>query len=127
MRLLKKIFISYKYEDNAEKNGIEGALRNPNNSIDALSVSERNDLRSQGENAVKNYLRERIRKSDVVVCLIGQDTHNSQMVQWELEVATSLGKRIVPVQIRGTSGGPPKLIRDRNISIIGWNDFPNYI
>ena len=117
--MVKKVFISYKWEDKASRNGLEGAMKNTNNNFDAISDSERKDLRSKGEKEIKEYLKEKIRKSNAVICLVGQDTHSSEMVQWELEVSNSLGKKIIPVRIPNTTGGAPKPIRNKDL--LNWN------
>ena len=46
----------------------------------------------------KDKARNAIRECDVVVILIGQDTHNAPGVLTEVEIAGSLGKPIIQVQ-----------------------------
>lgn len=116
-----RIFISYKWEDKEYYDGLNGLLQNPNNNYVHIVIEEREDLRSKGENSVKDHLRRIIQNCDRVICLIGQDTHNSKWVQYELEVANSQKKRIIAVRVPGTTGGVPNLIRDRRISIIKWD------
>ncbi|MHA1146349.1 MAG: TIR domain-containing protein [Candidatus Helarchaeota archaeon] len=115
------IFISYKWEDNTQYNGLKGLLENPNNNYVHFIREERDDLRSQGETYVKNQLRKKILKSDRIICLVGNDTHSSKWVQWELEVATSQRKKIIAIRIPNTNGGSPQLIRERRIPLIEWN------
>ena len=115
-----QIFISYKWEDNRYFNGMKGLLNNPNNRYVHYVLSERDDLRNKGKNVVENHLKENIRNCNRLICLVGEDTHSSKWVQWELEVATSQNKKIIPVRIPGTTGGAPRLIRERTISVIKW-------
>lgn len=116
-----QIFISHKYEDNKYYNGMAGLLTNPNNICMHSVIRERDDLRDKGENVVKTHLKKKIRNCYAVICLIGQDTHSSKWVQWELEVATSLKKKIIPVRIKDTTGNAPKIIRERKISTLPWS------
>lgn len=115
-----QIFISYKWEDNSYFNGMKGLLSNPNNKYIHSILAEREDLRNRGENVVKSELKEKIRNCNRVICLVGEDTQSSKWVQWELDVATSQNKKIIAVRIPGTTGGAPRLIRERNISVIKW-------
>ena len=115
------VFISYKWEDKEFADGLMGTLLNPNNEYRHVPYSERQDYRQQGENAIKSYLRSLISGCRSLICIIGQNTHNSRWVAYELEVATSQNKKIIPVRIRDTTGGPPRLIRERNIEIIKWD------
>ena len=122
-----QIFISYKWEDNRYFNGMKGLLNNPNNRYVHYVLSERDDLRNKGKNVVESHLKENIRNCNRLICLVGEDTQSSKWVQWELEVATSQNKKIIPVRISKTTGGVPKLIRERNIPVLKWNaDEINY-
>lgn len=115
-----KIFISYKWEDRESANGLEGLLKNPNNKYQHLTEREQEDVRNQGENAVKNYLKGIIQDCDALVCLIGNDTHNAIGVRYELEVAKSLRKKIIAVRIPQSTGGLPYILRSWSISEVKW-------
>ncbi len=99
--------------------GMIGLLNNPNNLYRHLTDIEKEDLRNKGEEVWKRYIREKILNCDAVLCLIGQNTHNATVVIYELEVCSSLGKKIVPVRIPNTKGGLPKVIN--HLEIINWN------
>ena len=49
----------------------------------------------------RNRAREAIRECDVVVVLIGEDTHNAQGVMVETDMARSFGKPIIQVRPQG--------------------------
>ena len=113
------VFLSYKWEDHSYADGMKGLLNNPNNDYRHLTERERKDLRTQGEEIWKSYIRDMIVDCDGLICLIGQDTHNATGVIYELEEATSLGKKIIPVRIPRTSGGLPRVIR--HLTLVSWN------
>ena len=113
-----RVFLSYKWEDKKSADALRGTFLNPNNDYRHVPLSEREDYRQQGENAIKSYLRGLISECRALICLVGQNTHSSQWVAYELEIATSQNKKVVPVRIRNTTGGAPKLIRERNLKII---------
>jgi len=113
------IFISYKWEDRTYADSMAGLLNNPNNNYRHMTDREKQDLRSEGEDVWKEYIREKILDCDALICLIGQDTHNATGIQYELEECILLGKKIVPVRVPHTNGGLPRIIR--NLEIVNWN------
>lgn len=116
-----RVFLSYKWEDKRAADGLKGYLKNPNNDYRHVAITERDDYRNKGKKAVKTYLKGIIEECDALICLVGQNTHSSQWVAYELDVANSQSKRIIPVRIKKTNGGPPKLVKERNLDIIQWN------
>jgi hypothetical protein len=107
------IFISYKYEDLDYANALDGLLKNPNNKYRHSTDREKKDLRQKGEKAWKNYIKNKLKNCDAIICLIGQNTHNSTGVNYELAVSKSLSIKIIPVRIPDTNGGAPRIIRKR--------------
>ncbi|MBA7663569.1 hypothetical protein ES703_71614 [subsurface metagenome] len=121
MVIKMKVFLSYKWEDRESANRINGLLNNPNNRYRHLTEREQQDQRNKGEIAVKNYLKGIISECSALLCLVGNDTQNASGVRYELEVARSLGKKIVAVRIPNTTGGLPSLLRSWGISETKWN------
>jgi len=115
------VFLSYKWKNKKYADDLKSYLRNPNNMYRHIPLTEREDYREKGENYVRNYLRNIIKDCGAMICLIGRNTHSSPWVSYELDVATSQCKKIVPIRIPNTTGGPPKLIKDRDINIVEWN------
>ena len=116
-----KVFLSYKWEDKKHANDLKSYLRNPNNKYRHIPLTERKDYRRKGENYVRNYLKNIIKDCEAMLCLVGRNTHSSPWVAYELDVATSQSKTILPIRIPNTTGGLPKLIKQRNIKILEWN------
>lgn len=113
------LFLSYKWEDRNYVNELDGLLNNPTNQYRHDTNREKKDLRYKGEKKWKSYIRGMIRECDALICLIGKDTHSAPGVKYELEVAISLKKKIIPLRIPGTSSGTPPLISD--LDIINWD------
>jgi len=111
----QSIFLSYVYEDKSYRDNVvrwfSRGLVGPNR----ISVTEASDRRQLGETGIKNYLRPLIRGSAAVLCLVGDNSHNSNWVKYELDVATSLNKKIVFGRIPGTNGSAPLGHRHRAI------------
>ena len=115
------VFLSYKWEDKKHANDLKSYLKNPNNMYRHIPLTEREDYREKDEKYVRRYLKDIISDCRALICLIGKNTHNSPWVAYELDVATSQKKIIVPVRIPNTTGGPPKLVKDKKINIVEWN------
>ena len=119
--MLEKIFISFRESDRQYREGFEGLLQNPNSSLKAIPISSREDVRHQGESAVKNYIKKMLAESDIMICLIGNDSHNSNWIDYEMDVATSKNIPIIGVRIPNTYGSGPLLFKKRDLPIINWN------
>ncbi len=115
------VFLSYKWEDRKHANDLKSNLKNLNNMYRHIPLAEREDYREKGKKSIRNYLKDIINDCEAILCLIGNNTHSSPWVSYELDVATSQSKKIVPLRIPNTTGGPPKLIKDREINIVEWN------
>ncbi|WP_165703927.1 TIR domain-containing protein [Enhygromyxa salina] len=114
----KSIFISYVYEDKAHRKSVERWFDENLAGDDRVSIAESEDYRQLGESAIKNYLKPKLRGCAAVLCLVGDDTHNSHWVQYELDVATSLNKQIVLARVPNTRGAAPTRHRSLNIHVL---------
>ncbi len=118
---MKQIFLSFREAENDHREGFEGMLQNPNSSLKGIPISSRDDKLSEGEKAVKDYIIEMIKQCDIVLVLIGDDSHNRKWIDYELQVATSNQKTIKGVRIPETSGAGPKLFRKRKLPLLRWD------
>lgn len=113
-----KVFLSYKWEDKVQVDSLKGTLLNPNNKYNHTPKTERLNLKEKGDKAIKSHLKEIIGDCEALICLIGNNTHKSHWVSYELEVANSQKKKIVPVRIKGTTGKIPDLIKKWKIRLV---------
>ncbi len=95
-----KIFVSFEYDkDNELKNNfIRQAKEHTQYKIENHSLNE-----VYHDKYWKGKARNAIRQCDVVVVLIGQDTHNAPGVKVETDMARSLNKPIIQVKPRKRS------------------------
>lgn len=68
-------------------------------------------INSENADYIKRVIIERIKKSSYILCLIGENTHSSDWVNWELEKAVELGKPLVAVKIKKEYISPLKIQR----------------
>jgi len=60
--------------------------------------------------AIKRAISAKINAATYFLCLVGTYTHNSDWVDWEIEKAIELKKRLVAVKISSTNSTPQRLI-----------------
>ena len=111
----QSVFISYVYEDQKHRDSVEHWFANNLVGPNRVTIAESGDFRHLGASAIESHLKPKIRGAGAVLCLIGDNSHNSDWVQYELDVATSLNKKILLARIPGTHGGPPP--RHRHLKI----------
>ena len=92
------IFVSFEFDkdNDLRTNFYRQAEEETEHRIRDCSLHE-----SYPDEAWKNKARNAIRPCDVVVILIGQDTHNAQGVVVETDMARSFGKPIIQVRPQG--------------------------
>ena len=89
------IFVCFEFDkDNELKNNFyEQAKEQTPHRVHNCSLNE-----AYPDEAWKNKAREAIRECDVVVVLIGEDTHNAQGVIVETDIARSLNKPVIQIR-----------------------------
>ena len=92
------IFVSFEYDkDNDLKNNfLSQAKDETNHKVVSCSLDEKYE-----DAEWKKKAREAIRGCDVVVVLIGQDTHNAPGVRVETDMAKSFKKPVIQVRPQG--------------------------
>ena len=116
---IRNIFVSFEFDKDQDlkNNFYRQAKQETNHQIRDCSLHE-----SYPDEAWKNKARNAISRCDVVVVLIGQDTHNAPGVIVETDMARSLNKLIIQVRPQGrpyqglTRLGGPILWRWRAIN-----------
>ena len=91
------IFVSFEFDKDRDlkNNFYEQARTQPQYRVRNCSLNE-----SYPDEQWRRKAKEAIRGCDVVIVLIGQDTHNSQGVIVETDIARSLGKPVIQVRPR---------------------------
>lgn len=69
----------------------------------------------------KERVRELIQQADVLICLVGQHTHLSQPVAWELAEAFTC-RRVVVAVLLDSGLQLPHPLRERDVQVLRWDD-----
>ena len=107
----KRVFISYHFNDKSYKGEIKKWLEEAG--AEVISVDE-NDLRPLGDPVVESNIRNDISRSQLVLILVGNDSHNRPWVDYEVAVARSKGIETYWVQLSKRTGAAPKEVRSLN-------------
>jgi hypothetical protein len=104
------IFLSYVYEEKPFKDKVAQWINGQRLGSDVVVTYERSDERQHGEAAIRGQLEPLIRGCAAVIVLIGDVSHSRKWIDYEVAVAQSLHKVIIPVRIPNTRGGLPREI-----------------
>ena len=119
---LRNIFISHRHEDDPGLGKFKSLLEKNGMRVRDYSVSSDNPNNAHSEEYIKSkILKPRIEACGCFVVYISPHTKDSPYVNWEIEYAHRLGKRIVGVWAHGEKGCEiPKALDDYADAIVGW-------
>ncbi len=124
----RHVFISHHHADDQSVSDMTSLLAKKgydirNSSIRAKPANqERLDKGLIKKEVLQRLLRMKIAWASTTVVLIGKETHSRPWVNWEIEQANKLGKRIVGVYERGnTEAKVPSALEKYASSIVNWN------
>ena len=107
------IFVSYRAdsEGGLYKNLLVAWSKNDNGHFDIKfeDTSVGVSLNSTNATYIKSVIKKKIESSDTVLVLVGETTHGSEWVNWEIDKASELGKKIVAVKIKSSYTTPSSL------------------
>jgi MTH538 TIR-like domain (DUF1863) len=106
--MAKTVFISYHFNDKTHKGEVKKWLEAAGATV--ISTDEK-DLRQEGEKVVKARIKEQIDSADMLLILVGDDTHDRPWINYELDVAQSKGIDTKWVRLSARNGAPPPEIR----------------
>lgn len=123
MNSKKNIFISHIHEDDDGLKKIKSMAEKSGMDVRDYSINSSNPNNAKSEEYIKyQILAPRINACSVLVVYITEDTKDSSYVNWEIEYAAGLGKRIVGVWAHGENGCEvPEALHDYADAVVGWN------
>lgn len=96
---LKRVFVSYDYEN--DRHYKELLLAWGKNSLFDFNFSDESadvSIQSTDPSKIKQAISAKINRSDTFLCIVGENTHKSDWVVWEIGKALELRKKIVAVK-----------------------------
>lgn len=124
----RNVFISHHHKDDKSVTDFTKLLAGKDYSIRNSSIrvnsknQERLDKKQIPEQTLKRLLRMKMRWAGTFVVLIGAQTHSREWVNWEIEQAAKLGKRIIGVFMQGGKDADiPENLEKFGDGLVGWN------
>jgi hypothetical protein len=116
------IFISHLHEDDVDLGAMKKLLARTGFAVRDSSINSTRPNNATSEEYIKReILAPRIRWAGTMVVLVSPGTRDSKWVEWEIEYAQSLGKRIVGVWEHGASECDVPDALDRYAdAVVGW-------
>lgn len=124
----KHLFISHHHGDDAHVDKFTNIMRKAeydvrNSSVRMKPANERRVEKGHvKDETIKRLLRMKMRWASTVVVLVGPKTHTRPWVNWEIEQASRLGKRIVGVYLHGgTEANVPEALESYAHALVKWS------
>lgn len=119
----KKVFISYHSKgDSHFKNLIMAWSTNEKFALSIEDFSTDTNIESKDEAYLKRRMREQISKAESFIVFVGKDTHTRPWVEWEIEQAIELKKKIIAVKENRMHKSPRSLLGCGAIWVYGFSE-----
>jgi hypothetical protein len=119
----RRLFLSFHAEDLPQVRGFRLMAHSPNVDIDFRDTNLE-PINSERGTYIKQGITEKIRRSEVIVCLIGNGTAWRESVDWELSKALDLGKGVCGIRLKGSRGRTPPMLAQMRAPVATWGDCP---
>jgi MTH538 TIR-like domain (DUF1863) len=118
----KNIFISHIHEDDSRLGDLKGLLAKHGMTARDSSINSTNPNQAKSEEYIKSQiLAPQIQWAGTLVVYVSPATKNSDWVNWEIEYAHKLGKRIIGVWERGAKDCElPDALKNYADAVVGW-------
>lgn len=119
---LRNIFISHIHKDDPNLENLKTLISNGGMDVRDSSITADKPNDASNESYIKSeILAPRIRWCSTMVVYISPQTRDSEWVNWEIEYAERLGKRIVGVWAHGAADSDlPDALDKYADAIVGW-------
>lgn len=115
------VFISHSWSHHDDLEALRNLInQRPYFHANYSEVSRDEPINSINASYIRTRLRERLQSADVIIALAGIYASHSQWMEWELDTALSLGKRIIGLVPRGNER-VSAMVSSRASTITRWN------
>jgi MTH538 TIR-like domain (DUF1863) len=126
--MARRIFISYQHDDRNQAKGFHLLKWNKNVDVEFVGRHLLDPVDSNNESYISSKIQEQLKGSSVTVVLIGEKTHQSEWVQYEIESSLKKENPNGILAIRLPDGGSlpvdspvGKTLHDAGAEIIDWD------
>ena len=133
--MTRRVFFSFHYD---QDNWRAGVVRN-SNVVDGPEITEEGfidsveweELKQQGDDAIKSWIDDQLHNTSVTVVLIGSETHNRDWVNYEIEQSIKRNNGLLGVRIHrikdqdgNTDPRSPNPLDDHQVSLTDGTTLP---
>jgi len=98
--MVRKVFFSFKYEDVSRTNVVRNSwVTQGKEAAGFIDAADFEDLKRQGDAAIKNWIDKQLEGTSVTVVLVGEETCNSRWVKYEIEKSKKIGNGLLGIDI----------------------------
>lgn len=98
--MTRRVFFSFKYEDVSRANVVRNSwVTQGKEAAGFIDAADFEEVESQGEKAIENWIDEQLDGTSVTVVLVGEKTCNSKWVKYEIEKSKEIGNGLLGIDI----------------------------
>ena len=113
----KKVFLSFAMEDHAKVGLFRHQAKDDRYDIEFKDTSLKEPVKGKDW---KPVVENKIRNSDAMICMVGEDTHESNAVSWEVKTAQKYGVPVIPVKVTKDKVNLPKPLKKEGNRPVQW-------
>ena len=116
-------FLSFVVEDKTAVDLFRGQARNKNSRLQFDDYSVTTPFNSSDADYIRQQIAQKIRSASVTICLIGETTHSSSWVAWEIRKSVELGNRLLGVRLHSSQARDrtPAALAEAGATVVDWN------
>jgi hypothetical protein len=102
---------------------LRGIIQDELPRVEVIDCPSKPAFASRSGDQFRLMVRETIRRSQVVVCLIGAGTAKSRWIDWEINTADALNKGVVGVRMDAWRLEIPSALSNCYAEMVGWEPY----
>ena len=119
--MARYVFLAHNGEDKNQVKGFILLKWNTNVSFEFFDRSLVDPVNSKDPEYIKKCIREQLRGTSVTLVLIGEKTHQSSWVDWEIDESESRGNGLLGIKLKGHDYATvPSGLTRRGVRVIKW-------
>jgi len=130
--MARKVFFSFKYKDVSRAMVVRNSwVTQGKESAGFIDAADFEDLKRQGDTAIKNWIDKQLNGTSVTVVLVGSKTCDSRWVKYEIAKSIEIGNGLLGIDVSkikdlqgNTSERCGKIPKDYNFYL--WNNENGY-
>lgn len=100
--MVRKVFFSFHYEEDSWRTSIvrnSWVTKEDRESAGFIDAAKWEEIKKEGDNAIKDWINEQMKGTSVTVVLIGAETSSREWVKYEVKRSHELGKGMLAIHI----------------------------